>query len=258
MLGFLSGLTFNNRENLKHIHLYSETTWLQEFSGSKCVQALNIAGVCPEILTITIRASDWLGWERHGAPPQLRNDTWLEKILQWPAPPRLREIRLELEAGERIFEGVKERQVPELERIEADLRRKFAIIKRVDHFGTPAKVVLDNPVGVSLDRTWSGVALQKESAGIRGQTMYAEFTIKTLVWKVALDREIPLGSSHLESTPPPILHVDGSCEASNSPWFLPLDKELLSKIEQEWCMRGSLLKFASGAYTMDYCGWPSS
>ena len=112
-------MTFNSRENFTHIHLYGETSWLEEHryhSDYRCVQGLNVAGVCPEILSITVRGSDWTGWEFQQTLLQM-NDYWIENVLKWPALPRLREIRLELEVGERKGE----RRVPDSEAIVRDL-----------------------------------------------------------------------------------------------------------------------------------------
>jgi hypothetical protein len=245
--GFLTGLTVNNRENLKHIHLYAETGWLEEYSGSKCVQALNIAGVSPEILTITVRGSDWLGWEIYQSPLRM-NDKWLEKILKWPALPRLWEIRLELEVGERKGE----RRVPQLEALVTDLREMFAVVRRVDHFGTPVSVVLDDAGGASPPRTWNGYALSPGHDGAQGCWEDALYTMKTLVWKVTPEEEVadnPATVCSVSHQPYnqnlnlPRVNVDGSFNLGTGLWASPPDPALSSRIEKEWQERGSLLKF---------------
>lgn len=255
ILDFLTGLTVNNRENLKHIHLYAGKCWLSDFSGyqrsgSKYVQMLSIAGVCPEILTITVRSSDWLGWDGRPAPVQFDvNDWWVDNILKWPALPRLREIRLELEVDERKGES----RVPQLEATVRDLRGKFALVRRVDHFGTPVSVRLELAEVASPARVWSGWALSPLSRdGMQRNCTHAVYFVKTLVWKIKSEDDVTNDPANACNTSQqayypgprlPKLSVDGSYHMGNGLWVYPADPSVFIRLEKEWQERGSLLQF---------------
>jgi hypothetical protein len=243
----------NGCQNLKHIQIYAQMIWLEEYSGSKLIQLLNTVGVCPEILTITIRYSDWRWWE-YGQRLRLEHG-WESKLLNWQAHPRLREIRLQLEIVERQFGETKDK-ISELRTIEMDLRSKYCTVNKVDLFGTPVRVVLDDPDGASSSEAWSGRA-PFTAGGHQSPKVPTDFKITNFVWKANQDKksfEQDVGPA-TESNEPgsfmdanlPILNIDQSRPPGSMSSLSESEKEESSKYEQEWSKRGSLLKFARGA-----------
>lgn len=229
--------------------------WLEEYSGSKCVQLLNTVGVCPEVLTITVRSSDWWWWEHDQA---LRlDDRWLSKILDWPAPPRLRGIRLRLEIVENHGGVLKGDKLAQLRAIEMEMRSKFAAVNRVDNFGTPTTLTLEDPEGASAAENWSGMAHKPGPHGRAPVSMPAVFRITTLVWKVNSKEE--KSDTHTQgaeegqltnaqSQELPALNIDPSCPQVGMLELSTTGKQTGWAFEQEWSKCGSLLKFAGDLY----------
>ena len=225
--------------------------WLEEYSGSKFIQLLETVGVCPEVLTITVRYSDWWWWEY--ARSLRLDDGWLSKILNWQAHPRLREIRLQLEIVQHQYAEIGDK-VSELRNIEMDLRSKYHFVRRVDLLGTPVRVALDNPDGVSSSGIWSGKA-PYPAGNNRNASVPTVFMVTKLVWRADRDEERLEPIIAHDSTEPrgvvdtdlPILNIvqyhapSGISRPSGS------DKETTSKYEQYWSKHGSLLKFTGGA-----------
>jgi hypothetical protein len=247
---FLHALTINNCIDFKQIHFYAHMMWLEASGGSKCVQNLNVTGVCPEIFTLTIRYSDWWWWE-YGQRLRL-DEKWLENILKWPALPRLREIRLELE--------VPEPKLSELQSIEEDLRDKFTVVERTDHYGTPAILLIDGCEEPSPIRKWSGMAPAK-GQNTHGEEVLTTFVIKTLVWTVNLEepngrspakeRVAASQSTHNPGPQLPVLSIERPDSSNAKISRSETDKETSSRLEQKWCEQGSLLKFAEDIQSTD-------
>ena len=188
-----------------------------------------------------------------GYEPRLGLDEkWLENILKWPALPRLREIRLELE--------VPEPNLSDLQRIEQDLRDKFTVVERTDHYGTPAILLVDACERPSPLRKWTGMA------PARGQNTHREeapttFVTKTLVWTVNLEeqngrspakeRVAASQSTHNPGPHLPVLSIERSDPAKDMTSRSGTDKEVSSRFEQKWYEQGSLLKFAEDIQSTD-------
>lgn len=227
--------------------------WLEQYSGSKVVQLLNTVGVCPEILTITVRSSDWWWWE-YNQPLRL-DDGWISKTLNWQASPRLREIRLELEIVESYGDDMQEERISQLRTIELRLRRDLACVKRVDNFGSPIKLVLHDQEGASSSQNWRGKAV-KASTGpglARDSITSAVFKITRFAWRVeqAEDLVKPKVEAQPEADPTeyanrelPLVNIDQDCPPSGVHRLSGENKEACSMYEQQWKERDSLLKFA--------------
>ena len=230
--------------------------WLEEQALRHTVSALlGHYGRCPETFTITILH---LGGYYPNSPLRF-TDRWLQNILQWPALPRLREFRLELE--------IPEKNIHDLRVIVQDLREKYQLVERVDHFGDLGKVELQES---PPEWTWFGWKVEGRGIPAPGALEKHDYRVVTLVWKVSSTSsatntvrsspvfdEDTVDLTHRMGSNLPVLAIGNPDQISNG--FLnsksmteasPNDHrkflldDIVQKYEDRWQKEGSLLKFA--------------
>lgn len=179
------------------------------------------AGV--EVLTISIRRNDWTYFaQQPGVPWQSK---WLERLLQWPALPSLREIRVELEADWDRKHG----RLPHLDRIVSDIRQEHAIVERKDCLGGTVRLeLLDEAQGPPL-REWRNDI-------IPGTYGFKHIQLHTLVWRIkqVIVASVPTAmTAPLERSDDTTITIDGkdtllkfvpkaeSTQCIASPWKRP-------------------------------------
>lgn len=241
---FIRTLTINSRKNLDHIQIFGQMYWLEGSLYLGLPLLLGSFGACPKRLTITIRHSDWWHWEM-GLPLELK-DAWIQKILNWQALPRLREICVEFETLES--------HMSELRPILDKLRGKFAKNERLDHFGDRVFVEL---APSPPERTWSGsTELGRWKHALYADLEKLDYRIVTLVWTVR-----PAGSkdaeehiemdgdcasmTHISGPELPVLSIDRPSKEDVGSTLSQMDALATEQKIAEWREQGSLLKFAS-------------
>ena len=238
----------NNRKNLKHVRTFAELRWLKADLCDKLPLLMGSSGVCPERLIIIIAHSDWKSWwaKDWGLSVQ---DTWIEKLLNHPALPLLRQVRIE-------FETPKQNLV-ELDPIIAFLRQKYSKVKRVDHFGYVVCVEMQESPPA---KTWSAFTNSDANAPDCNKDMEQdEYHMVTLVWKVTSKCATASHDFQLEEKsggPAQTLNPPLSSLGIDYPDFsrpkssMTAEEREVERCTKRWTLHMSLLKFGPAAPTL--------
>ena len=218
--------------------------WLEESLHLNLPLIIGSFGVCPEVLTITIKHSDWFWWE-NDRPLRLK-DAWVSQLLTYQALPRLREIRIEFETLES--------KMKELRAIVAELREKFDVILGTDQFGEPCCLRLQES---PPERTWSGTTrLGGKEYPHYKDLKQLDYRIATLVWKVTSYNRTATSETGAEDDCESLTHIPGP-QLTDGTVDYPDHRSARSSISSEdrevqeclrrWIEHRSLLKFAPSA-----------
>jgi hypothetical protein len=185
---FCSKLTSRNREDLKQLKFVIHDLAQWQPLAQKFPAFLSNGGVCPEILEVCVRKSE----ARTRRPQSLSgfglmdspDRAWINALLTYPAHPRLRELRLQLQVlntpGEKAL----------ISTLVEKIRGAFHTLQRSDHFGDQVDVRLDD---TTKERSW----IDDVTVGSRHET--------TLVWKFTPADRIPESQTSFSGT----LHTPG-------------------------------------------------
>lgn len=168
LLEFQTSLTINNCQNYKCLQLFAISLWLDK----KMEQTLFLFlhnDKCPEILIITVRHKDWKSYTSDGPLTPLAEQQWLQHLLRYNTPPRLREIRLELETMQV--------RVKQLRSMVNRIRQKFKLVKRRVPSGGDVHVRLLEPPS---EVKWYEPICAGNKYGLPGSYL----TVMTIVWRI--------------------------------------------------------------------------
>lgn len=156
-------------------------------------------------------------------------------MLAYPASPRLREIRPELETLSATVDS-------ELRPIIDGLRERYASFDRTDELGNPVTLALQSPLP---ERKWTGPMGPGQRARYSGPEKRLEYKIFGLAWKVrrngAKEDEDVSGEGGVRDLPA-FSFRDADREPSGKIW--PENAKVRRQWEERWDREWSLLKFA--------------
>jgi hypothetical protein len=154
-----------NREDLREflLNIPDDIDW--EYFVGTLPRFLSDKEVCPEMLTVCIHNFDFCTGKPYKPLPSgllaSQDMQWITSLLKYPALPRLARLRLKME----VEEGESALLMSIVEKIQA----AYPYFQRLDHFGSPIDLRLDQHVG---EYTWSNPDTNLNWKG------------RTLIWKV--------------------------------------------------------------------------